>query len=159
MNSDHALNIRLATLDDKDFIVSLTPRLVEFTPPVWREATQLIAQDIAVLVDALDNPLPDSAIYVAEDSDGRSVGFVHLRTVVDYYTQQKHGHVADLVVSPTSAGQGIGQALMRQAEEWARRQQYTWLTLNVFAQNRRAIKLYERIGYGPDILKYVKALT
>jgi hypothetical protein len=48
---------------------------------------------------------------------------------------------------------------MEQGEQWAREQGYRWLTLSVFAQNVRAREVYSRLGYGEDIMKYVKELT
>ncbi|MEO6546729.1 MAG: GNAT family N-acetyltransferase, partial [Ferruginibacter sp.] len=71
---------------------------------------------------------------------------------------EKHAHIADVIVAPEGSGKGIGALLMEKAEEWARSQGYHWLTLSVFAQNTRARELYERLGFGPDIMKYVKSL-
>jgi GNAT superfamily N-acetyltransferase len=47
---------------------------------------------------------------------------------------------------------------MGKGEEWARIQGFRWLTLSVFAQNLRAREIYKRLGYGEDIMKYVKEL-
>jgi ribosomal protein S18 acetylase RimI-like enzyme len=52
----------------------------------------------------------------------------------------------------------VGRALMAKAEDWAREHGYGWLTLSVFGQNVRARELYERLGYGEDIIRYVKEL-
>lgn len=81
--SNDQLTIRLATTDDKAFIVSLTPRLVEFNPPIWRNTAQLTATDKALLVDALRNPPPDSIIYMAQTNDEQPLGFIHLKIAVD----------------------------------------------------------------------------
>jgi len=52
----------------------------------------------------------------------------------------------------------VGWLLIERGEEWARSRGYRWLTLSVFAQNVRAREVYERLGYGADIMKYVKEL-
>ena len=159
MSADSTIQIRLARVEDKDFIVSLVPRLTEFGPPAWRDAAQLTAFDTQVLNDKILNPPNGTAIYIAEDASGARLGFVYLRVGTDYYNHEEHGHVEDLVVAPEGEGRGIGRMLMEKGEEWAREQGYKWLTLSVFAQNFRARELYQRLGYGEDIIKYVKELA
>ncbi len=63
-----------------------------------------------------------------------------------------------MVVAPGGEGRGAGRALMAAAEEWARGRGYRLLTLNAFSRNTRARRLYERLGYGEDMVKYVKEL-
>ena len=50
-------------------------------------------------------------------------------------------------------------ALIAKAEEWARSQGLDWLTISVFEANGRAAGLYERLGFGRDIVRLVKPLT
>ena len=159
MNSDSSIQIRPATIDDKDFIVSLVPRLVEFVPPPWRDAAQMIDTDIQVLSDKLLNQPTRTAIFVAEDSSGVRLGFIHLQTGTDYYNHEEHGHIGDVIVAPEGEGRGIGSMLIAQGEEWARSQGYRWLRLSVFAENHRAREVYKRLGYGEDMMKYVKELA
>jgi ribosomal protein S18 acetylase RimI-like enzyme len=42
------------------------------------------------------------------------------------------------------------------AEDWARGRQLPLITLNVFATNARARRLYERAGFDVEFLKYAK---
>lgn len=158
MSVDLAIQIRPASAADKDFLISLVPRLTEFGPPAWRDAAQLTAFDAQVLSDRLANPPKGTVIFIAEDADGTALGFIHLRVGTDYYNHEEHGHIEDLIVAPEGEGRGIGRMLMEKGEEWARAQGYGWLTLSVFAQNLRARELYGRLGYGEDIIKYVKEL-
>lgn len=152
------LRIRAASAADKDFIISLVPRLAEFGPPPWRDAAQMNAVDAEVLAGRLDQRPPGTAVFVAEDEAGVRLGFIHLQTDTDYYTREEHGHVGDIVVTPEGEGRGVGRALLEKGEEWARAQGFRWLALHVFAQNRRAREVYRRLGYGEDMLKCVKPL-
>jgi GNAT superfamily N-acetyltransferase len=158
MSTNPDIGIRSARLDDEEFIISLLPRLVEFGPPPWRDAVQMTAIDTQVLSERLSTQAPDAAIFIAEDENGTPLGFIHLRTATDYYTREEHGHIADIVVASESEGLGVGRALIAKGEEWARGQGYRWLTLNVFAQNLHAREVYKRLGYGEDIMSYVKQL-
>jgi GNAT superfamily N-acetyltransferase len=119
----------------------------------------MLAIDTEVLSDALSDTSSGATIFIAEDEHGAALGFIHLHTGDDYYYKEAHGHIADLIVAAEGEGRGVGRVLMERAEEWARAQGFRWLTLNVFAQNLRARELYQRLGYGEDIMKYVKELT
>ncbi len=153
------IQVRPAAISDKEFIISLLPRLEEFGPPPWRDGPQMLATDIQVLKDTLMNPDPGAAIFIAEDDQGTALGFIHLQTGKDYYYQEAHGHIANIIVAPEAEGRGIGRVLLEQGEQWARAQGFRWLTLSVFAQNLRARELYQRHGYGEDIMRYVKELS
>ncbi|GMA20570.1 GNAT family N-acetyltransferase [Arsenicicoccus piscis] len=53
----------------------------------------------------------------------------------------------DIAVDPQAQGRGTGRALLAAAEQWARAQGYTELSLHVFGGNERAIALYSSRGY------------
>ena len=158
MSKNSGIRTRPASISDKEFIISLLPRLLEFGPPSWRDVAQMTAVDTQVLSDSLLSKSPGTAIFIAEDAGGVALGFIHLQTGTDYYMREKHGHIADLVVARDGEGRGVGSALIAKGEEWARSQKYRLLTLNVFAQNVRAREIYKQQGYGEDVMKYVKDL-
>ena len=152
------IKTRPASPDDREFIISLVPRLAEFGPPTWRNADHMAAVDIEVLSDRLMNQSEDIAFFIAEDSDHNPLGFIHLQAGSDYYNKEKHGHIADIIIAREGEGRGIARVLMEKAEEWARSKGFRWLTLNVFAENHRAREVYKCLGYGEDIMKYVKEI-
>ncbi|MBA2733689.1 MAG: GNAT family N-acetyltransferase [Acidobacteria bacterium] len=158
MNRNSNIEIRLATIGDKEFIISLVPRLTEFGPPSWRDVAQMTATDTQLLSDRLLKQPAGTAIFIAEDEKGVALGFIHLQTGDDYYNREAHGHITDVIVAPEGEGRGIGRGLIEKGEEWARSQGYRWLTLSVFAQNLQAREVYKRLGYGEDMMKYVKEL-
>ena len=103
------------------------------------------------------NPEPGSSLLVAEAGE-RLLGFVYLQRVQDYFTLEHHGHVGILAVTEEAEGQGAGTALLRAAEAWARERGYRKLTLSVFEDNHRARGMYDRAGFRPDTIKYLKVL-
>ena len=159
MDKNTNIRIRPASTKDQEFILSLLPRLVEFGPPTWRDVPQMIATDLQIVSEKLMNPSSDVVFFIAEDEKRIPLGFIHLEARTDYYYQEKHGHIANVIVAPRGEGQGIGRMLIEKGEKWAREQGYRWLTLSVFAQNLRARSVYQQLGYGEDIIKYVKELT
>jgi ribosomal protein S18 acetylase RimI-like enzyme len=158
MNTRSTIRTRPATIDDKDFIISLVPRLTIFGPPSHRDADSMIILDTKILTGILIDPHSEHEIFIAEDENNIQIGFLHLQPGNDYYNKDKHGHISDVIVAPGAEGQGVGKSLMNKAEEWARLNGFQWLTLSVFAQNLRARELYNKLGYSEDIMKYVKKL-
>ena len=157
--SESPLRVREATAADAEFILSLVPRLVEFGPPPWRDPVDMTSTDLRIVADKIATAPEGTAMYIAFSGTGERLGYIHLEPGTDYYHPAERGHVADLVVAPAGEGRGVATALMAEAELWARSRGYTSISLTVFAQNTRAKALYERLGYGPDMTKYVKNLS
>jgi GNAT superfamily N-acetyltransferase len=152
------LKIRHAVLDDIDFVVAAAKRLASFGPPAWRPPDEIVGGEERTLSTFFDAPPAGSALFIADSEQGSRLGFSYLERLLDYFTQAEHGHVGILVVTEEAAGRGVGGALMRAAEAWAREQGYRKLTLNVFEGNRAARAMYEHLGYEAETVRYVKML-
>lgn len=152
------IRVRPATPESAEFVLSLVPQLVAFGPPSWRRVPQMIDTDTLVIGRALEGLSAGATILVAEDAGGKPLGFIHVCGDADYYSREECGHIADVVVAPEARGRGVGEALLAAAEQWARARGYSLLTLNVFIENTHARALYERTGFGAEIIRYVKEL-
>ncbi|NBJ09318.1 GNAT family N-acetyltransferase [Microvirga arsenatis] len=86
-------------------------------------------------------PLEPADTRIVAIRDGTVVGFLDL----------VGSHVSNLFVDPQHQGQGIGTALMAEAERWA----VGDLTLSVFTLNPDARRLYERLGFEVEGVKMV----
>ncbi len=150
--------IRLARADDDAFILGLAERFVECELPRWRRRGECAAGLRADIERHLHEQPAGSHLFVAEDEDGEPAGFLHLQTVPDAFTDAQNCHIADLAVSARHEGRGIGTALLRFAETWAKDHRLRHLTLAVFPRNERARALYERHGFGLDLLRMAKRL-
>jgi ribosomal protein S18 acetylase RimI-like enzyme len=150
------MHIRLARADDDEFILGLIDRFVEFELPPWRKRAECAKGIRADVARHLREQPAGTHIFVAEDEDAVLLGFLHLQTTADYFTQAQNCHIADLAVAPAHEGHGVGSELLTFAEEWARRHRCRYLTLAVFPGNERARALYERHGYGVDVLRMAK---
>lgn len=156
--TDASIHIRLAEAEDDAFILGLAERFTGFDLPAWRkrgETTAGIRRDIE---RHLREQPPNSYLFVAEDDGGERVGFLHLQKVVDFFTGQPNCHISDLAVAPSREGQGIGRALLAYADEWAREHHCKLVTLAAFPGNERARGLYEKHGFGVDLLRLAKVV-
>ena len=152
------MKVRPAAPADEAFILRLTDQLGAFPVPHWRTPSEIAAADHIILLDALHEPEPEASLLLAEDDRGLSLGYVFTSTREDYFTHERHAHVEVLAVETAAQGQGIGRLLMNAAEAWAKRRGYRRMTLNVFAQNERARQVYERLGYEPETVHYLKEI-
>jgi RimJ/RimL family protein N-acetyltransferase len=87
---------------------------------------------------------PHAAVFVAETPEG-IVG----RLSIARDAHPASYHVADLglMVAGGYRRRGIGSALMREAERWARSAGVRKLELHVFPHNEPAIALYRKLGF------------
>jgi GNAT superfamily N-acetyltransferase len=152
------MKIRPAVPGDRPFVLAAAQRLASFEPPRWRAAQEIVEGERRTLRAFFDAPPEGASLLVAESDDGECRGFVYLERLNDYFTLEAHGHVGILVVAEEAAGRGVGGALMRAAESWAREQGYRKLTLTVFEANGAARGVYDHLGYAPETLRYVKVL-
>ncbi len=88
-------------------------------------------------------------VFVAE-ADGAVAGYafcIRKQFVNDNsMTDVKTLYIDDLCVDETARGQQIGTQLYDYVLAFARRNKYYNVTLNVWADNKNAVKFYEKIG-------------
>jgi GNAT superfamily N-acetyltransferase len=153
-----AVRVRPATASDRDFIHDVVPRLRAFGAPPLRPAAALDDAERRALERALATPREDATLLVADLDGHGAAGVAYAETGIDYFTGERHGHLAIIAVAKAGEGQGVGRALLGAVERWASEHGYRFLTLNVFAENARARHVYERAGYAPDTIRYFKEL-
>ena len=152
------MKIRPAVPADRSFVLAAAQRLASFESPAWRPSQEIVEGERRTLRTFFEAAPDGASLLVAEADDGEGQGFVYLERLHDYFTLEAHGHVGIVVVTDAAAGRGVGGALMRAAEAWAREQGYRKLTLTVFEANEAARAVYHHLGYAPETLRYVKVL-
>lgn len=159
MESEADIHIRLADAGDDAFILGLASRFVEgFELPSWRRRGDCVVGIRANLSRYLGDQPAGSHIFVAENNDSERVGFIHLMTMKDPFGEALNAHISDLAVARQHDSKGVGSALLAYAERWAREHRCQHLQLAVFPTNTRALDLYERQGFGVEMLRMMKPL-
>jgi GNAT superfamily N-acetyltransferase len=153
-----SVTIRLASEADRVFVLNLAARLVDgFDQPSHRTKAELIEGDRRALEAWFNDQKPDEDLFIAE-LDGKPAGCAYLVTLVDYFNERPHAHLSVLAVEKWAEGKGVGGALLRQSEQWARGRNSDRLTLSALVTNARARRLYERKGYQGEYIRYVLPL-
>jgi ribosomal protein S18 acetylase RimI-like enzyme len=76
----------------------------------------------------------------------------------DSSSTEEHFYIAELVVSASYRGQGIGSDLMRTIEKLARADGFKKMRIGVLAANPRVHQLYKRLGFRDYAIELVKEL-
>ena len=150
------ISLRPATVDDAAGLTELAARLTAFELPRWRTSSEIVNAELAAMQAAVRAGDPDSEVFIAERG-GICVGCLHVLKDVDFFGRA-HAHVSVVSVTEAAQGTGVGRALLAHADRWAHERGLGFVTLNVFADNARARRLYERVGFETELVKYVKVL-
>jgi ribosomal protein S18 acetylase RimI-like enzyme len=86
------------------------------------------------------------------------VACLWLGNTVDQVKGDRHAHIFLLYVMPEHRRKGIGSALMRHAQDWARERGDRQIGLQVFQSNQPALSLYHQLGYETQSFWMLKPL-
>jgi ribosomal protein S18 acetylase RimI-like enzyme len=150
--------IRDATPTDVALILPLFPRLANFTLPERRVAEDLWQGDAELLQQWAQGAAPHCFVQVAVDTQNAILGVALVSLREELLSHTPSAHLEVLVVAEGAEGNGIGQALITEAETIARERGALSMTLHVFATNTRARQVYERLGYTGELIRYIKYL-
>lgn len=101
----------------------------------------------------------DSTILVAvADDELVGVATALLRNPPDFgiFAHQRWGVLDNIAVAEAWRRRGVGTALTRDAERWARRGGAKWIELGVYEFNDDARAFYQALGYSPVSTKLRK---
>lgn len=103
------------------------------------------------LLELLDTCQKQSGQLFVAEIDGQIAGFVCVwleREPESYLTSlAPYAYISDLVVLPAYRRQGLGSALLAQAEAFAAQQGVRVLRINVLAKNEGAKAVYHQAGF------------
>lgn len=95
-----------------------------------------------VLLPGCGQFLPEASFLVRPVGDDRLIAMVLTSTVAE-----RVGHTTQICVMPGYQGHSIGRMLMENAIQALRRRNYESLSLTVTSINKRAVSLYEHLGF------------
>ncbi|MBM7702804.1 GNAT family N-acetyltransferase [Metabacillus iocasae] len=142
------MNIRLIEVKDAPAIAQLMTQLGYIT-------TEKQMQDRL-------NKLKHHEDYegIVAEQDGTIVAFVGLHDGLLFKDDQSYVRVIAFVVDETCRGQGIGTALLKEVERWAKQKGATSVTLNSGNRTERkdAHHFYIERGFQPKSTGFVKKM-
>jgi len=112
---------------------------------LWPEEAENLAGDLDAM---LANP--DSANFIARDAQGGAIGFIEATVRHDYVngcTTSPVAFVEGLFVVETARRHGVGRALVRAVEIWARARGLSELASDAFLDNGHSRAAHKAIGF------------
>ena len=92
---------------------------------------------------------PTSVVWLAWDGDTAVGVLIAIGGFSTFYARPTL-NVHDCCITPSHQGKGIGTRLFLAAEEYAKKNEYAKLTLEVRRDNPGARRLYKKLGYAAD---------
>jgi GNAT superfamily N-acetyltransferase len=154
--------IRYYRADDRDAVVGLARELQDHERAVFAR----MRHPHAIGPDYVEALLADcrkhgGGIIVAE-IDGTLAGYAVVQTAVREESPDEEdytfAHVADLVVTKTRRGTGVGGRLLAACEDIAVKSGAQWLRISALAANEQALAFYRRFGFADHLVILEKPL-
>ncbi len=145
------LTIRPALPGDHDALIEQYMGLNRYEEPIIGNRVTDYVGAVASLAEAEERLARANGTVLVADLDGRVVGHLFLEfreePVFVRAELRAYAYVAELFVREAARGNGVGKALMQEAERVAAARGFARLTVQVLAGNAVAEAFYARCGF------------
>jgi len=154
--------VKLTPMTDREFEDFLERDIREYAAENVRAGYWSEAEALEKSRQAHDRLLPeglktrDQYLYTLHEA-GQAVGMIWMKAELD--SPRPSGFVFDLFIDERFRQKGYASQAMLQLEEVARGLGLQQLGLHVFAHNRAATRLYEKLDYRVSSLNMIKKLS
>jgi ribosomal protein S18 acetylase RimI-like enzyme len=149
--------IRKATLQDLKTLLRFEQELIDSERPYdstlktgrinYYDIERMIKADhIELLVAELDNEIIGS-------------GYARIEQAKPYLQHQQHAYLGFMYVKPPYRGKGINKMIMDELAAWSASVNITELRLDVYDNNKPAIKAYEKSGFENHMLQMRRSIN
>lgn len=156
------VSIRLMQASDRAAVIGLLIELTAHEAALSDDRTTGLDTAAACLADDAEKASETGGAQIVADIEGRVVGYLALQLgragpyVHDHL--RDHVHIENIVVASEHRKAGIGQALLAEAERFARAAGRKVILLGVLPRNDLALSAYRRAGFAELSIEMVKVL-
>jgi RimJ/RimL family protein N-acetyltransferase len=144
VNDGRKVILRTHRWEDLDDLLELVNSLVDEAAETYRDEKASRDEEIDWLSGVLARLEESKTFFLVAEVDG---GVVASSDVNGQRAYEKHLGVVGIIVRRGFRDLGIGTAMMRVLLEQAQEMGLNVLTLSTFASNKRAIHVYENVGF------------
>ncbi len=162
MSNDTSFSIAEATTEDWPWIVQGQVEIAwtRLGPDGqaelgWQTCGESVARQVARI--RRDEGFPTAA-FVGKTEDGTPAGFVWVAKTHHDFTGALEATLLGQYVAEAYRNRGLGRRLMATAEEWARQQGLTRISMSVSAHNTLAQNAYKTLGFRVESVRMSRAL-
>lgn len=142
---------RTATLVDLDILLEFEQGIIRAERPFdpTLKDGHINYYDIAAMIQA-----SHVEVVVAEtDSEIIGSGYARIEDSKIYLKHPKHAYLGFMYVKPEYRGKGVNKQVIATLQQWAIARGITEFRLDVFNDNRPAVKAYEKIGFSKHLIE------
>jgi RimJ/RimL family protein N-acetyltransferase len=140
-----AITTRSATLQDLDTLLAFEQGVIAAERPFdpTLKPDPINYYNIPEMIAA-----PHIELLVAE-YNGRLIGsgYARIENARHYLQHPRHAYLGFMYVLPEYRGKGVNQKVIAALHRWSHSQGMTELRLDVYSDNHRAIRAYEKAGF------------
>lgn len=150
------IHVRRYVPTDREFVLSLAPRLRIGVAP-WIDPERMLEAARQWIAGSIARHGSETVVFVAEDTRNERLGFASVSRD-QHFTGVLQAYIGELAVREEMEGRGVGRALVRACERWARDEGYTQIVLDTGYANARGRRFYEQLGFKEESVKLVHIL-
>jgi RimJ/RimL family protein N-acetyltransferase len=136
--------LRMPRWEDLDDFLELINSLVEERADILRTESVSRDEEIDFLARVLSRLEKDELFFLVAEVDGKVVASSEINRRTGY---EEHVGVIGIAIKSGFRDQGIGTEMMKTLIRQAEKMGLKVLTLTAFATNKRAIHVYEKVGF------------
>jgi GNAT superfamily N-acetyltransferase len=145
------ISIRRAALNDLETLLEFEQGIAAFERPFdpTLKDGEIHYYDLAQLISA-----PDAEVLVAHiGSELIGSGYAKILDAKDYLKHRQYAHLGFMYVRPQHRGKGVNQMILQALKQWCLENKITEMRLEVYNDNKQAIKAYAKAGFTPNLLE------
>ena len=145
------MKIRKATINDREQLRLLEQRVVDAERPF----NSSIKSGSPIYYDLDDLLVNDNAYLLVIEVENRIIatGYSQIRPSKHSLRHNTHAYLGFMYVCPKFRGKGLNKALTDKLICWSRNKGINAVYLDVYSDNRSAIRAYEKLGFEPSLLE------
>ncbi len=145
------MELREAAKSDIPVLLELEQRVIEYERPFNASIKGDGASyyDLPSLISSQNSCLT----VVEAGNEIIGTGYALIQKSKEALSHENHSYLGFMFVSPEQRGKGVNQMVMNYLIQWSKGKGITDFYLDVYSQNKSAIKAYEKAGFEPCLVE------
>ena len=145
------MKYRAATIADLPTLLALEQAVVEAERPF----NAAIREQGATYYNIEDLILSDNSYMLVVELNEQifATGYAQIRASKVSLNHDQHGYLGFMYVQPEHRGKGLNQEIMQRLIAWCESKGITDFYLDVYAENKSAVRAYEKLGFAPTLME------
>ena len=145
------ITVRTASMEDLTTLLRFEQGVIHAERPfdVTIKEGEIRYYDIPELIHAENVEL----VVAESDSEVIGCGYARIEKSQPYLKHERHAYIGFIFVEPDHRGKGVSERIMDALRRWSLQQNVNEMRLEVYTDNVRAIRAYEKAGFKKHMLE------